>query len=53
MCALVQIIVYIYNITVYSEATHHSYNHHEIMLNAYPLCLEWMDYNTKEPDGKG
>lgn len=40
-------------VKVYSEATHHSYNHHEIMLNAYPLCLEWMDYNIKEPDGKG
>lgn len=38
---------------VYSEATDHSYNHHEIMLNTYPLCLEWMDYDISEPDKKG
>ena len=23
------------------------------MLNAYPLCLEWMDFNAREPDRKG
>lgn len=40
-------------VKVYNEATHHSYNHHEIMLNAYPLCLEWMDFNAREPDRKG
>ena len=38
---------------VYSDSTDHSYNHHEIMLNTYPLCLEWMDYDIAEPDKKG
>ena len=42
-----------YAVIVYNETTHHSYSHHEIMLNTYPLCLEWMDYNTAEPDKKG
>ena len=41
------------SIIVYNEATHHSYSHHEIMLNTYPLCLEWMDYNTAKPDKNG
>ncbi|XP_065915396.1 periodic tryptophan protein 1 homolog [Dysidea avara] len=40
-------------VKVYSDSTDHSYNHHEIMLNTYPLCLEWMDYDIAEPDKKG
>lgn len=29
---------------VYEESVSNLYVHHEIMLNAYPLCLEWIPY---------
>jgi len=33
---------------VYNSEEAHLYVHHEIMLPALPLCMEWMDYNPNE-----
>ena len=38
---------------VYSESDNHSYCHHEILLSAFPLALEWMDFDPEQPDKKG
>jgi periodic tryptophan protein 1 len=41
---------------LYEESTSNLFVHHEIMLNAYPLCLEWIPYvpgNNASFDVKG
>eukprot|EP00731_Ephydatia_muelleri_P018501 Em0011g541a len=36
---------------VYTSSEHHAYSHHEILLTAFPLCMEWMDYAPDKPAG--
>lgn len=38
---------------VYNEEDDHSYSHHEVLLAAFPLALEWLDYDPEQPDQKG
>ena len=38
---------------VYSESDNHNYCHHEILLSAFPLALEWLDFDPEQPDKKG
>jgi periodic tryptophan protein 1 len=38
---------------VYSEKDGHHFCHHDIMLGAFPLTLEWLDYDPDFPDKKG
>lgn len=38
---------------VYSEGDDHAYSHHEVLLTAFPLALEWMDFDPEQPDKKG
>ena len=33
---------------VYNAEEAHLYVHHETLLPALPLCMEWMDYNPNE-----
>jgi periodic tryptophan protein 1 len=35
-------------IHVYEEGQDNIYVHHDIMLPAFPLCLEWLDFHTSE-----
>ena len=39
--------------SVYSEKEDHSYCHHEVLLSAFPLTLEWMDFDPDEPKQRG
>lgn len=39
--------------TVYSDEDDHSYSHHEILLTAFPLALEWLDFDPEQPNQKG
>lgn len=39
--------------SVYSESDDHAHSHHEILLTAFPLALEWMDFDPEQPDKKG
>ena len=39
--------------TVYNEVDDHSHSHHEILLTAFPLALEWLDYDPEQPNQKG
>lgn len=38
---------------MYSETDNHNYCHHEILLSAFPLALEWLDFDPEQPDKKG
>lgn len=38
---------------VYSENDNHNYCHHEVLLSAFPLALEWLDFDPEQPDKKG
>ena len=38
---------------MYNEEDNHSFCHHEVLINAYPLAIEWLDYDPDEPDVKG
>ena len=38
---------------VYNEEDNHSFCHHEVLINSYPLALEWLDYDPDQPDVKG
>ena len=38
---------------VYSESEDHVYSHHEVLLTAFPLALEWMDFDPEQPDKIG
>lgn len=38
---------------MYSESDNHSYCHHEILLSAFPLALEWLDFDPEQPHKKG
>ena len=38
---------------VFNEQDNHSFCHHEILITAYPLALEWLDFDPGEPDEKG
>ena len=40
-------------LAVYSESDNHNYCHHEILLSAFPLALEWLDFDPEQPDKKG
>ena len=46
-------IVILSSCSVFSESEGHSYCHHEILINSYPLTLEWLDYDPEDPDVKG
>lgn len=39
--------------SVFSSEDSHAYSHHEILLNDYPLVLEWLDFDPGHPDEKG
>ena len=38
---------------VYSERDDHSYCHHEVLLSAFPLALEWLDFDPDDPEQRG
>jgi len=38
---------------VYDEHDEHMYIHHDIMLSSYPLCLEWLDFDTDAEGNEG
>lgn len=38
---------------VYEKEKNNVYVHHEIMLNSFPLCLEWINYDPSEADKQG
>lgn len=40
-------------IIVFNGHDNHSFCHHEILISAYPLALEWLDYDPGEPADKG
>ena len=40
-------------VSVYSEGEDHAFSHHEILLTAFPLALEWLDFDPEQPDKKG
>ena len=50
---IIIMIVILSSCSVFSESECHSYCHHEILINSYPLTLEWLDYDPEEPDVKG
>ena len=37
---------------VYEKEKNNVYVHHEIMLNSFPLCLEWIPYNPAMNDNE-
>lgn len=38
---------------MYEKEKNNVYVHHEIMLNSFPLCLEWINYDPSEADKQG
>ena len=38
---------------VFEEEEDNLYVHHDIMLPSFPLCIEWMDFNLKDPSTPG
>ena len=38
---------------VFNEDDDHSYCHHEILITAFPLAIEWLDYHPENPQQKG
>lgn len=38
---------------VFNENDDHSYSHHEILLTAFPLAIEWLDYDPEQPHQNG
>jgi periodic tryptophan protein 1 len=38
---------------VYEDDADNLYVHHDIMLPAYPLCVEWLNYNAGKPETEG
>ena len=40
-------------VNVYEEYNDNTYIHHDVMLNAFPLCLEWLDFDPATPEEKG
>lgn len=37
-------------LSVYNAEETHLYVHHEALLPALPLCMEWIDFNPEETD---
>ena len=38
---------------VFNEKDNHLYCHHEVLINAYPLALEWLNYDPGQPEEEG
>lgn len=49
MCWTISYFIFV----VFDDTDNHSYCHHEILINAYPLALEWLDYDPGQPEVKG
>lgn len=35
-------------VSVYDGQDDHVFNHHELMLSSYPLCIEWLDFDPEQ-----
>ena len=45
--------IFYFTFLVFDDTDNHCYCHHEILINAYPLALEWLDYDPGQPEVKG
>ena len=45
--------IFYFTFLVFDDTDNHCYCHHEILINTYPLALEWLDYDPGQPEVKG
>ena len=50
---LLHMVIFIFLYSVFNQEDNHSFCHHEILINSYPLALEWLDYDPEFPEVEG